>query len=61
MKQLIDVFLLINPKSGSRKGQHILEHEFKAVEMDFDSTQVKVHLADLTVKEHKDKLLNKMK
>lgn len=61
MRQFIDVFMLINPRSGSRKGQKILEAEFKAVEMDFDSNHVKVHIADLTDVEQKSKLLKKMK
>lgn len=38
MKQQIDIFVFVNPKSGSKLGQKFLDLEFKCVAIEADHT-----------------------
>jgi len=54
--------MFINPKSGSKKGAKLLEVEMKKVEMEVDnSTDVIMHLINLTLPEKKQKALKELK
>jgi diacylglycerol kinase family enzyme len=62
MKQIIDIFIFINPKSGSKKGAKLLEAELKKVEIEMDNTgtEVVMHLINLTIPEKKTKAMKEM-
>jgi len=38
MRQIVDIFVLVNPKSGSRLGQKLLDAELKRVEMEIEGS-----------------------
>ncbi len=62
MRQTVEIYLFVNPKSGSKKGGKLLEIEFKKVEMEIDnSTDVILHLVNLTIQEKKKKALRDLK
>lgn len=62
MKQQIDIFIFANPKSGSKKGQRFIDMEFKNVSMEIDqSTDVVMHIVNLTIPEKKFKAIKEMK
>ncbi|CDW72988.1 diacylglycerol [Stylonychia lemnae] len=61
MQQQIDVFLFVNPKSGSKHGQKFLDLDYKDIVIEIDpTTEVVFHITNLTIKDKKDKALKDM-
>lgn len=62
MKYQIDVFLFVNPKSGSKHGQKFLDLDYRDVTIEIDhSIDVAFHIVNLTIQEKKLKALKEMK
>lgn len=50
-----NIFLFVNPKSGSRKGQKLLEHEFRAINFALSNGKVgRMNIIDITDAERKE-------
>ena len=62
MQQQIDVFLFVNPKSGSKHGQKFLDLEYKDIVIEKDEvTEIVFHITNLTIPERLDKALKEVK
>lgn len=62
MKRIVDIFIFINPKSGSKMGQKFLDLDFSKVQIEIDATSdVTVHLINLTNQEKKLEGLKEIK
>lgn len=68
MQQQVDIFLFVNPRSGSKKGQRILDIGFSTVSFSLQpdlkglgSVKVTMHIVNLLDPELKQKALREIK
>jgi hypothetical protein len=62
MKQLIDIFVFINPLSGSQEGKKFLDLDLKKVEIELEqSVEVRMRMVDMTNGEKKKRSMKEIK